>query len=470
MYDIDNLLKNGEEIMVGYAPIMLALVFTIHITMVNLGMGLAWLIPYIKWRADRGEKELEKPAKSLMRFYAATYGVGGVFATAFTVFLLSFYPHFLRFAGSITLIPFGIAILMIVLHFFSISAFWYGWDRWSRKAHYFIGFLLGISALLIPFGFRAVFAFLNIPAGLGYDPVHHKFYLNVVDAITKNPTFWPLYLKSIVGAFTVTSLVVIGAMVYKYFLSGDDEEKRGALKVAKMLAKPAAIGLGLMIPLGIWYTISLENIPYKFNNIFAPLGWSVDGGKAYYNVSWLFVLKMVFVAIQIFALAYSLPALLGNRLTKRHAKVLLFGGIIGIATIAAGELLNAFSQYPFFVAAWPDILTGHIALNKLASYGIHIPKQYLPTIVSTINSVVLLDTTPTTYHILKAMGIAKLFPQASSVMSPVNQLAVITPVKALTIAFLAFLLAAAAYFVIYVLLWPTATKAKQAITAEEKQY
>ena len=450
--------------MVGLAPAFLALTFGIHITMVNLGIGLAWIVPYLKWRADKGERELESVARALMRFYAATYGVAGVFGTAFTVFLLSYYPHFLGFAGDITMIPFGLAIMMIVLHFFSISAYWYGWDRWSRRTHYFIGFLLGISALLIPLGFRAIFAFLNIPAGLGYDPVHHKFYLDVTAALTKNPTYWPLYIKSIVAAFTTTFLVVMGAYAYKYFIVENEEEKKAALRTAKMFAKPAAIGLGLMFLLGLWYALSLENVPYKFNNIFASLGWKVDGGKAYYDVSWLFVLKMIFVLFQVGAVAYAIPALLKGRLTRSHGKMLLYAGVVALATIAAGEYLNAFSQYPFFVAIWPDVLSGHVALSKLASYGIHIPKQSLPTVISTISSVVLLDKTPTTYHILKAMGIAKFFPQ----VNPVNQIAVEGPVIALTVGFLAFLLAAAAYLIFYVLLWPSKTKAEQVVEAEEQ--
>ena len=450
--------------MVGLAPAFLALTFGLHITMVNLGIGLAWIVPYLKWRADKGEKELESVARALMRFYAATYGVAGVFGTAFTVFLLSYYPHFLGFAGDITMIPFGLAIMMIVLHFFSISAYWYGWDRWSRKTHYFIGFLLGISALLIPLGFRAVFAFLNIPAGLGYDPTHHKFYLDVTAALTKNPTYWPLYIKSIVAAFTTTFLVVMGAYAYKYFIAESEEEKKAALKTAKMFAKPAAIGLGLMLILGLWYAFSLENVPYKFNNVFASLGWKVGDGKAYYNVSWLFVLKMLFYLFQIAAVAYAVPALLKGRLTKTHGKILLYAGVVAIITIAAGEYLNAFSQYPFFVAVWPDVLSGRVPLDKLASYGIHIPAQALPTVVNTINSIVLLDKTPTTYHILKAMGIAKFFPQTS----PVNQIAVEGPVIALTVGFLAFLLAAAAYLVFYVLLWPSKTKAEQVVEAEEQ--
>jgi cytochrome d ubiquinol oxidase subunit I len=434
---------------IGLAPAMLALFFSLHITMVNLGIGLAWLVPYLKWRADRGERELEPVARSLMRFYAATYGVAGVFGTAFTVFLLSYYPKFLGFAGDITMVPFGIAILMIILHFFSISAFWYGWDRWSRKAHYAIGLLLGVSALLIPLGFRAVFAFLNIPAGLGYDPAHHKFYLDVAAAIAKNPTYLPLYIKSIVAAFTATFVVVLGAYAYRYHAASSEEERKIALRIVRMMAPAAAAGLALMFVLGLWYALSLRAIPYKFNNVFASLGWKVAYGKAYFDVSWLFVVKMLLYLVQIAAVAYAFKlARIG--FTGGAAKFMVFAGAAAIFAIAAGELLNAFSQYPFFVAVWPDILTGHVPLSKLASYGIHIPASSLNDVVSTVNSIVVLDNSGSARRIIEGLGLSKAFPQ----LSPVNEIAVTTPVVAITFAFLAFLLAAATYFVFRVLLFP----------------
>ncbi|ALL01312.1 cytochrome bd-type quinol oxidase, subunit 1 [Pyrodictium delaneyi] len=378
--------------MVGLAPLFLAFTFGIHVVMVNLGIGLAWLVPYFKMRAERGEREFEDVARTLMRFYAATYGVAGVFGTAFTVFLLSYYPGFLGVAGNITLIPFGLSILAIALHFFSITAYWYGWGRWSRPVHNLIGLLLGVSALLIPLGFRVVFAFLNIPAGLGYDPAEGKLYLDVGAALAKNPTFLPLYLKSIVAAFTATFMAVAGAYAYKaFFRAESEEERRIALRVATMLAKPAIAGLVAMVLLGLWYAISLQNIPYKFNNVFADLGWNVGNGKAYYSVSWLFLLKMMLLAVQFAALAYALPALTKGSLDTSRAKLLLYGGLAALATIAAGEYVNAFSQYPFFIAVWPDVLAGNVPIDALQSFGISIPAEALPAVVSAVNSIVLLE-------------------------------------------------------------------------------
>ena len=436
--------------MAGLAPLFLAFMFGLHIVMVNLGIGLAWLVPYFKRRADQGEREFEDVARTLMRFYAATYGVAGVFGTAFTVFLLSYYPKFLGVAGNITLIPFGISILAITVHFFAIAAYWYGWDRWSRQVHSLIGLLLGVSALLIPLGFRAIFAFLNIPAGLGFDPAEGKLYLDVGAALTKNPTFLPLYLKSIAAAFTATFMAVAGAYAYKaFFRAESEEEKRAALRVASMLAKPALVLLLVTTILGFWYALSLQNVPYKFNNVFAGLGWSVGGGKAYYSVSWLFLLKMLLLAVQFAALAYALPALIRGGLDAGKAKLLLYGGVAALAAVALGEYVNAFSQYPFFIAVWPDVLAGNVPVDALPKFGISIPAEALPAVISAVNSVVLLEGGDKVAAILSEMGIAKYF----NLNEVVNRIAIESGVVAITLVFVAALMIGVVYL-LYILLFP----------------
>ena len=428
--------------MVGVAPSFLALSFGLHIVMVNLGIGLAWLVPYLKWRADRGSREYESIARSLMRFYAATYGLAGVFGTAFTVFLLSYYPRFIGFAGNVALIPFGISILMIVLHFFTISAYWYGWYKWSPRTHLAIGLLMAVSATLIPLGFRAVFAFLNIPAGLIYDPATSTYRLDAVAALTKNPTFPPLYVKSIAAALTATFLVVAGAYAYRFLRTGE----RVALAVADSSVKAALAGLIIMPVLGYWYAVSiLQTSPYKFNNIFANLGLRVGDGP-FFDVSWLFALKMALYAAQLVVAIYLARQLAKGTVTAAAARLGLAAGFMALLTIAVGDYVNAFAQYPFFVAAWPDLLRGTIPVAALNAYGIVIPKSAVSHLVETVNSFVLLESGSEAASILEELGIVNLFPQVA-----VNAIAVDIPVVAITVVFLAALLAAAMYF-LYVLL------------------
>ena len=390
----------------------LALTFGLHIVMVNLGIFLALFVPYLKMKADKqNDKALDAVAYKLMRFYAATYGLAGVFATAYTVFLLSFYPNFLGLAGHLTLIPFGIAILMIVLHFFSITGFYYGWYRWSRSVHYFFGFTLALSSLLIPFGFRAVFAFLNIPVGLKLDG--GKLSLDVAEALT-NPTFWPLYFKSIVGAVTAGAIAVLGGLAWSYYKSNDEAYKKAIEKTVPTLATISLAGLVLMLFLGFWYAISLQNIPYKFNNVFASLGWKVGDGVAHYNVAWVFVLKMLFYAFQLYVIFTAYYHLKSGTIPAGKEKLLLAAGFAALATVMLGEYLNAFSQYPYFIAclgspeACPDTI-----------------KQLDPATLQRLATILDLRN--------------------------YNDLATVGAVQALTTGFMVFLLASAFYF-LYVLL------------------
>ncbi|WP_460125562.1 cytochrome ubiquinol oxidase subunit I [Stetteria hydrogenophila] len=390
----------------------LALNFSLHIAMVNLGIFLGLYVPYLKWKADTSnDKSLDSVARKLMRFYAATYGLAGVFATAFTVFLLSFYPDFLGLAGNITLIPFGLAILFIVLHFFAIAAFYYGWDRWSRQAHHTIGLLLAISSLLIPFGFRAVFAFLNIPTGL-HLAADGRLYLKVTEALG-NPTFWPLYLKSIDGAIAAGSLAVIGGLAYSYVRNPDEAYRSAVRRVVRELSVIAAVSLVIMFFLGAWYAMSLINAaPYKFNNIFASFGWklsSASPGSEAYDVSWVFALKMIFFAAQFFILLWAFPSLRAGIIEESKAPLLLAGGILALLTVVLGELINAFSQYPYFIACLgsPEVCSD--LLSK-------IPPDRLTILADVLN------------------------------LKTYNTLATISSVKALTTVLLALLYASAAYF------------------------
>jgi len=394
--------------------------------MVNLSIGLSPLLMYYRNKAAR-EPSFEYIARGLARFYAATYGVAGVFGTAFTVFLLSFYPKFIGLAGHIALLPFGIAILMIALHFLMLALYWYGWDRWSLTTHNIIGVFLVISVLLIPLGFRAVFAFLNVPTGLHFDAASGKLYLKVTEFLAHNPTFWPLYLKSLVAAFTATFVVVAAGYAYKYTRSEGDVREASGRVVSQMLG-PALIGLILMFFFGLWYALSLRAVPYKFNNIFAGLGWKVEGADAAYNFGWAFILKMFLYISQLVIVALTYRAIRREVVAiTRYSGYLIYAGFAALATILVGEYLNAFSQYPYFIAALGGDNTGTIS-NLLAE----IPASAKPAIVP---------------YLLNVLNLKNY-----------NLISVLPGVTWLTVIFLAFLLAATGYFMYLLLLAKPRTK------------
>jgi len=367
--------------------LFMALVFGIHIVWVNIGIALATLIPLLKRRADvSGNLELKEMARGLFRIYAATYAIAGVMGTAFTVFLVSFYPEFVGVAGNITLIPFGIAILAIALHFLAIVSYWYGWDVFSPRVHFYAGLLLAVTAYLIPLGFRAVFAFLNTPEGLRFDGKPH---LDLVQALA-NPTFLPLYLKSIVGALTLGLLFVSAVLAYRGLkgrkLSGDEE------KLYMDGLRWGISGLFAMALLGAWYAASLTNTPIKFNNIFEGLGWAIPGIEPGSNYSWLFLIKMLLVAIQVILLLVLTVLKPNEALTERGFKYSIYAALAAALTVLTGEYLNGFSHYPFFLAnlplvasqipePWRTILGRALSLSKVSPLAMD-PALYTVTVAA----------------------------------------------------------------------------------------
>ncbi|MCE4606825.1 MAG: cytochrome ubiquinol oxidase subunit I [Desulfurococcales archaeon] len=388
----------------------LAFAFGFHIVLVNVAITLGILAPYLRWRSlKENDKALEKVAREVTRLLAATYGLGGVFATAFTVFLLSFYPEFIGLAGNIALAPFAISILSIVLNFFTIVAFYYGWDKWSPRAHLTIGFFMALTFLLIPLGFRAVFAFLNTPQGLYFEDGVPR--LDLIKALA-NPTLPPLYLKSIVGALTAGTFALAAGYAYRYTRTNDEEVKRVSLVFVQKTVPYVLLGLVTMVFLGLWYAFSLQNVEYKFNNIFANLGWSVGNGVVHYDMSWLFMFKMILVAIQFAAIIVAYNAIRRGNLTSGVTKWMIAGGIVALFTILVGEYLNAFSQYPYFIANLND--------PKVLAI---IPKNLVPALAQILS------------------------------LENVNQLATLRGVAMLTAGFMTFLVISAVYY-LYIVLKP----------------
>ena len=330
---------------------LLSLVYGIHVVLVNLDIALAALIPTLKRIGERREDHfLIERARTLMRYYAGTYAVAGVFGTAFTVTLLAFYPSFVSLMGHIAWVPLGLAAMMIVLRFLTIAGYWYLWDRVSRGLHSAIGIAMAASGFLIPFGFRAVFALLNAPFGLRLKPQPH---LIVSEALLSNPTFAPLYLKSVFGALAAGTLVLASAYAWRYFKVGEDLRERYAEIVSRLLSS-AGFFLTAMLPLGFWYVISLlAASQYKFINIFGRwLGPGIEPARDYGP---LFILKMALVAAQFGVLLYVFQRTLRvGTLDERSLRCIRLAGPAALATVAVGEMLNAYSQLPYFIAR-PDL-------------------------------------------------------------------------------------------------------------------
>jgi len=95
------------------------------------------------------------------------------------------------------------------------------------------------------------------------------------------------------------------------------------------------------------------------------------------------------------------------------------------------------------------VLAGNVPVDALPNFGISIPAEALPAVVSAVNSVVLLEGGDKVAAILSEMGIAKYF----NLNEVVNRIAIESGVVAITLVFVAALMIGVVYL-LYILLFP----------------
>ncbi|MFX1254827.1 MAG: cytochrome ubiquinol oxidase subunit I [Promethearchaeota archaeon] len=349
---------------------ILGFVFGFHIVLVNIDMGLAILIPLLKRFGETKDRPFYiNAAKRYMKYLAIIYASAGVFATAFTVFLLSFFPEFIRLAGTALIVPFALAVIFISIRLLTISAYWYSWDKLRSDYHFGLGLILASTSFLIPFAFRLVFSFLNTPSAVvSTDPL-------IVDPglLLTNPTFWPLYIKSILGGLALTMFLLVTVYTYRLRRNiGDKSENEYFIKQYLTLGMWPL----LIQPIfGFWYLASLNlATTFKFSNV-AGNWFGIPPQATDYSL--LFALKLLMVFFQFFVLLYILWLFLNKKgeinFEDNNLQLILLGiGPAAVLTILFGELLNELSQLPYFIAV-PSLesilpmINISTALNPLAA-------------------------------------------------------------------------------------------------------
>ncbi len=314
--------------MVEPGVVWLTVSFGLHIALVTLGVGISLVAPAMRLLAQRrGDKTLLEEAYRLVRFYAATYALGGVFGTAFTVYLFSYYPGFTALLGRIALYNYALAITALVAHFLSLTIFYYGWSRLPPRTVDTAGLALAGSVLLIVLGFRGVFSQLSSPVAVDLQEAR---VLDPLYSVIGNPLLPPLYLKSIAAGVAAVTVGAAGwhALHREYRLAG-------------IYLKPALAALAVVFLAGVWYGLALRGVEYKFNNIFGGLGL---GGEPSLDLSWLLLLKIALWTLQVAAVAYAL-----KKGPDKAKTMLAAGAASALVAVVAGEYLNAYSQYPYFI-------------------------------------------------------------------------------------------------------------------------
>jgi len=325
--------------------LVLGTILLIHLTFVNINIGLGFYSFILRWRS-LSNIEVVKPARKVFKFLAASEVVSGVYGTMITVVLAGFWPTLMNIAAIILFIPLLISIIGIIVRLTFIAAYWYTWDKVQPKIHLVIGLMMALSGLMIPAGFRYIFAFINNPVGLiSVNPISG----NPLEALT-NPVYPPLLLHTWFGALSIGFLAAAAGLAWS---SKTDKT------IEKWSAYAGLLGGLMIIPQGLtgflfWSTLSFHS-PYLFNSMnksFLPTGYTLT------DVSHTF-LGMVLLAIIILTLGvihYYQP-------TKRWIAYSL--APMAIASLIFGEITHDIGRLPYMVITGETGIPMETFINRL---------------------------------------------------------------------------------------------------------
>lgn len=325
--------------------IVLGVILLTHLTFVNINIGLGFYSVILRWKSLSNPEPL-RAARKIFKFLIATEVVSGVYGTMITVVLAGIWPTLVNIATIILFIPLIVSIIGIIIRLTSIAAYWYTWDKVGARIHLAIGLLMAFSGVMIPVGFRYIFAFINNPVGLtSLNPISG----NIIEALM-NPVYPPLLLHTLFGALSIGFLAASAGLAWSSKVDKTVERWSGYSSL---------LGGLMIIPQGLtgfwfWSTLSFHS-PYLFaslNKSFLPIQHSST------DVSYLF-LGMVLLSIVILMFGmihYYQPY-------RRWIAFML--APLSIATLMFGEIAHDIGRLPYMVIVGEKGVPVEFFINRL---------------------------------------------------------------------------------------------------------
>ena len=342
--------------MLGFTPVswmaflLLGIATLVHITFVNLVLGFSVIIPITEYLSYRkNDDTLMDVARRTFKYLILTDLVAGVWGTWITVALAGLWPTLTYIATTVLFIPITIAIVGILIAIPSIAVYWYTWGKVSRGVHLFVGCLMAFGALLVPAGFRMIFAFVDDPVGLS-EALKGNLY-----AIFGNPIYPIWVVWSWFGSLAMSALVAGGMYAWRAHGSGD--ETGMALKETMYFLKLGIPFLAITATLGTYFFYSLQPAsPY----IFAAI--TGNTGVAQYN---FLTISLLYPALTIIAFgAASVLFVLAKKgkLTKLPSLVLTASAFL---MVPIAEAVNDASRAPYMVITGDKGLPANAFANTM---------------------------------------------------------------------------------------------------------
>ena len=361
--------------MLGFTPVswmaflLLGLAALVHITFVNLVLGFSVIIPFTEYLSYRRKDEkLLEVARRTFKYLILTDLVAGVWGTWITVALAGLWPTLTYIATTVLFVPITIALVGILIAIPSIAIYWYTWGKVSKGVHIFVGCLMAFGALLVPAGFRMIFAFVDDPVGLN-EALKGNLYV-----IFGNPIYPVLVVWSWFGSLAMSALVAGGiyAWMSRGSVNGD------GLKETSYFLKLGIPFLIITAVLGAYFFFSLQAAsPY----IFAAITGNTT--VAQYNFLPIFLLYPILMLIAGGTALALLKLVRQGKFSGALSLVLVVAAFLMVPIV---EAVDDASRAPFMV------ITGNVGLPANIFANTMIPISWMVAELAVTIAVVVMAT------------------------------------------------------------------------------
>jgi len=330
------------------AFLLLGLSTLVHITFVNLVLGFSVITPFTEYLSyRRRDAKLMDISKRTFKYLILTDLVAGVWGTWITVVLAGLWPTLTYIATTVLFVPITIALLGILISIPSIAIYWYTWGKISKGLHLFVGCTMAFGALLVPAGFRMIFAFVDDPVGLNEALKGNLF------AVFANPIYPVWVVWSWVGALAMSALVAAGTFAWR----STPSQKGIGLKETTYFLKLGIPFLVITAILGACFFLSLQTVsPY----IFAAMTGNTS--VAQYNFLPLFLAYPALLIVAGISASGLLIAAKKGLINRRLSLVLVIAAFL---TVPMVEAVNDASRAPYMVIAGNTGLAANTFANTM---------------------------------------------------------------------------------------------------------
>src|SRR3954454_19085498 len=184
-----------------------SLAFHILFAVVGIALPLLMVIAEGLWLRT-GEPVYRVLARRWARGAAILFAVGAVSGTVLSFELGLLWPAFMKFAGPIIGLGFGLEGFAFFTEAIFLGIFLYGWDRVAPLAHWLAGVLVAASGALSGILVVSTNAWMNTPVGFTRD----GFVATDVDPVAAllNPAMVSEALHMTLAAYAATGMLVAG--------------------------------------------------------------------------------------------------------------------------------------------------------------------------------------------------------------------------------------------------------------------